>query len=233
MINHPDIGLCGGRSAAVFESEPPAWFDDFQNAYAVGPQGTSSGYLDKDINRLYGAGMTLRKSAWDHLEKNGFTYKLTGRKGKKLSSGEDTELCLALQLAGYRLWYETTLTFFHYMPATRLSYASLKKLFRAFGDADVVIAIYHSYLRQHDRLRNTIIRNYLLCLLYDLYKLAKLLFRFLVERQTNIIRMRNHLDLIRGISRTAEQFKMFGKYSGLVKSIGKAKWINDKYRSVS
>jgi glycosyltransferase involved in cell wall biosynthesis len=106
MTNHEEIGLVGGCGSPVFESEPPFWFDKFQRAYAVGPQGEKAGYMTGEIKTLYGAGVTLRKSAWLKMESNGFTYHVTGRKGKSLSSGEDSELCYAIQLSGYKLWYD-------------------------------------------------------------------------------------------------------------------------------
>ncbi len=227
MIKNQDVGLCGGCGTPVTEITPPDWFDEFQNAYAVGPQGKFSGYCQNDINRLYGAGMVLRKSAWDYLEKNGFTFKLTGRKGKSLSSGEDSELSFALQLAGYKLWYEPGLTFFHFLPATRLSYPYLKKLFKAFGRADVIIAIYLSLFSVNGKLKNKVIQNYFSCLVFNFYTLIKLYFQYFVKRNSKIIRMKNYLYIIRGLSKFYEQIKMFGTYSRLVKSIGESKWIKD------
>jgi glycosyltransferase involved in cell wall biosynthesis len=225
MINNRDVGLCGGWGTAVLETEPPMWFDEFQIAYAVGPQGSSSGYLQNTINRLYGAGMVLRRSAWEYLEKNGFAFKLTGRKGKALSSGEDSELSLALQLAGYKLWYEPALTFFHCLPAARLNYAYLKKLFKAFGSADSIIAIYHSYFNVYSKLKNMAIRNYFLCMIYNVYILIKLSYQYFFKSNSKIIRMKNHLNLIRGLSHFYDQIKLFGNYSRLVKSIGGSGWI--------
>lgn len=225
LVRHHDVGLCGGRGIPVFETTPPDWFETFQNAYAVGPQWSSSGYMTDEINRLYGAGMTLRKSAWHMLESNGFSYHLTGRKGKSLSSGEDSELSVALQLAGYRLWYEPSLTFFHYMPAVRLNYAYLKNLFRAFGRADVVITVYYSFFNEFSSLKKKIIRNYYLCLGYNAYSLVKLLLKLLVTGGSKSNRMRGQLNLLRGLSRMIEQGKMARSYKFLVGSIAGSEWI--------
>jgi GT2 family glycosyltransferase len=220
------VGLCGGWGTAILETEPPEWFDEFKSAYAVGPQAKTPGYMPNSINRLYGAGMVLRKDAWDYLENNGFTYKLSGRKGKALSSGEDSELAFALQLAGYKLWYEPAMKFHHYIPATRLSYDYLKKLFEAFGRADVVIAIYLSCFNSSGKIKNRIMQNYFLCMVYNLYTLFKLWYRFFAQRDTKIIRMKNYLYIVRGLSKFQEQFRMFGTYSRLVKSIRDSKWIS-------
>jgi glycosyltransferase involved in cell wall biosynthesis len=227
LVRHADVGLCGGRGIPAFETTAPDWFETFQNAYAVGPQWTSSGYMTDEINRLYGAGMTLRRSAWHALESNGFSYHLTGRKGKSLSSGEDSELSVALQLAGYRLWYEPSLTFFHYMPAVRLNYAYLKNLFRAFGRADVVITVYYSFFNEFSYLKKKVIRNYYLCFIYNVYSLFKLLGNFLFSGGNKTNRMRRKLNLVRGLSRTIEHGRMVRRYKYLVASIEGSKWIAD------
>jgi glycosyltransferase involved in cell wall biosynthesis len=223
MMNKSDIGLCGGQGIPAFESTPPWWFESFQNAYAVGPQGNNlSGYMTEETNHLYGAGMTIRKSAWLHLQKNGFSYKLTGRKGEALSSGEDSELSFALQLAGYKLWYEPTLSFYHFMPEGRLNYNYLKKLFKAFGKSDVVITIYQSHFRHFGRLKKLIVHDYFLCLFYNLYGLIKLCFTYLVKKKGPAGKMHYELSIIRSASKFTEHLTMFGSYSTVCKSISQS-----------
>ena len=133
MATHPAVGACGGQSEAVFESEPPFWFDQFQNSYAVGPQSDEGGDITWSKGHLWGAGLVLRKEAWEELIKKGFQFLLTDRKGKSLSSGGDCELCYALRLAGWRLWYEPNLTLRHYITDNRLTWHYLRRVQRGVG----------------------------------------------------------------------------------------------------
>ena len=84
---------------------------------------------------LWGAGLCLRKTAWATLAENKFDFLLSDRSGESLSSGGDAELCYALRLSGWRLWYEPRLTMQHYLPASRLTWSYLRRLSRAFGAA--------------------------------------------------------------------------------------------------
>ena len=144
MYADREIGILGGNGTAVADVPLPAWFNKYQSAYAVGPQGDASGER-KSI--LYGAGMNIRKSTWENLKKEGFDFQLTGRKGKVLSSGEDSELSLAVILNGQKLYYRSDLTFDHFMPEGRLNWDYLMKLVGSFGRAEPVTGIYHSLVR--------------------------------------------------------------------------------------
>ena len=146
MNSDKEIGILGGNGRAISDVPLPAWFKDYQSAYAVGPQGESSGE-HKSI--LYGAGMNIRKDTWENLRKNGFDFQLTGRKGKELSSGEDSELSLAVIMSGQKLYYRSDLSFEHLMPAGRLKWDYLMKLTASFGRAEPITGIYHSIIRGH------------------------------------------------------------------------------------
>jgi glycosyltransferase involved in cell wall biosynthesis len=140
MNADPNIGILGGRGDAAFDSEPPSWFEEFQAAYAVGADGKTTGKQERKL--LRGAGMNVRKDAWNSLRDQGFDFILSDRKGSSLSSGGDGELCLAFQLAGYDLYYDDDLSFYHFMPEGRLNWPYLERLYRAFGRAQPVENIY-------------------------------------------------------------------------------------------
>jgi hypothetical protein len=91
--------------------------------------------------------MNLRQSAWRQLVSQGFRYLLVGRQGSALSSGEDTELCCALILSGWKLWYEPRLRLQHCIPASRLQWSYLRRLRRGFGAASVGLDAY-DYARE-------------------------------------------------------------------------------------
>ncbi len=132
MRDHPEVGACGGLSQAEFGGPPPRWFTEYSYLYAVMPESKHSGNVSNS-RLLWGAGLTLRRSALARLSELGFESVLVGRTGKQLSSGEDTELCLALRMAGWSLWLEPRLHFIHYLPSRRLEWNYLRRL--AFGSA--------------------------------------------------------------------------------------------------
>lgn len=153
MEQHPEVGACGGHNIPVFGGEKPWWFDEFSSkSYAVGTQGPEEG---GDITwsraRLLGAGLTIRKLAWQQLVDKGFRSLLVGCKGKALNRGEDTELCFALVLSGWHLWYEPNLKLQHFLTADRLHWHYLRKLRRGGGRATLGFDPYRFALESCDR----------------------------------------------------------------------------------
>jgi len=143
---HPDIGACGGRGVAVFESTEPSWFALLQRSYAVGPQSLSGGYIRDELGWLGGAGLCIRRSALLALFDAGFENLNRGRTGRSLASGEDMELCLALRLAGWQLYYDPELVFCHHIPQLRVTPSYRRRLHFAFGRTDVALTHYHAVL---------------------------------------------------------------------------------------
>ncbi len=144
--NDASIGICGGESIAVFESDPPQWFTKFQNSFAVGRQQEQTGYVDDKKGYLWGAGLSIRKIAWHELFSSGFTSKLSGRKGASLTAGEDSEICLALISRGWKLWYDSSLKLQHYIPTVRLKEEYLVKMYIGFGKAEMILSVYRKYV---------------------------------------------------------------------------------------
>lgn len=130
MCQHPEMGVLGGKITAAFEVEPPAWFQQFQSCYAVGAQGKISGDITDYKPHVAGAGMLVRKSAYEKLKQGGFRPVLTGGRRGNLTAGEDLELCYALAIFGYRIWYDDTLVLTHFMPRSRLIQDHLLEMIR-------------------------------------------------------------------------------------------------------
>lgn len=118
MEAQPKIGILGGHGIFQYETPAPHWLETF-NLYAGGAQAHTSGNVRDNI--VYGAGATLRKSAWLKLAAAGFKSSLTDRAGHQLTSGGDYELCYALALGGYEIWYDADLDFYHYITSPRLT----------------------------------------------------------------------------------------------------------------
>lgn len=135
MAEHRDVGACGGQTEVAAEGTLPSWFQQFQAFYAVGPQADGAGDVTETRGYLWGAGLCLRKQAWQTLVERQFTFTLDDRKGNQLSAGGDAELCYALRLAGWRLWYEPRLNLQHFMTPERLNWNYLRRISRGFGAA--------------------------------------------------------------------------------------------------
>jgi glycosyltransferase involved in cell wall biosynthesis len=118
MSVNPRIGALGGHGILLLEIPVPEWFLA-AHIFASGPQGQRSGKVTG--NRVYGAGCVIRKSAYQRLSALGFRTLLTDRKGKTLTSGGDYELCYALAILGYDIWYDERLAFTHFITKERLT----------------------------------------------------------------------------------------------------------------
>jgi glycosyltransferase involved in cell wall biosynthesis len=120
MMQNPKIAVLGGLGEPVFEAEPPPWILDNPRMIAVGPQAPASGKVES--NKVSGAGCIIRKSAYSQLKQSGFKGLLSDRKGSELSSGGDYELCYALAVIGYEIWYSDELKFKHFITKERLTW---------------------------------------------------------------------------------------------------------------
>jgi hypothetical protein len=143
MNAHPDAGAIGGFNEADLPIDPPTWFSRFAGLYAVGPQGPAEG---GDVTRsrgfLWGAGLCVRRAAFDRVRMAGFSPMATGRTGGQFHLGDDTEICLVLRIAGWRLWYEPKLRLRHRIAETRLSWRYLCARSRADGASSVLLDPY-------------------------------------------------------------------------------------------
>jgi len=114
------IGAAGGTSTAVSDTVTPGWFARYEEAYAVGKQAASTGYIN-DKGYVNGAGMVTRRSVFKNTVNKKLPVILTDRKGNTLSTGGDVEYCQRLLLQGYNLYYTEELVFQHFVPAFRLT----------------------------------------------------------------------------------------------------------------
>lgn len=148
MQANPKIGVLGGMGIPEFESEKPDWFDTYYHSYAVGAQADKDGKIDKLPAEVYGAGSFIRKAPLQRFYDLGFVSMFKGRTGKKLSAGDDVEWCFLLQLAGYEIWYNSSLAFMHFMPAGRLEWEYYVKMKSGIaGGACLFFAYNHIFNR--------------------------------------------------------------------------------------
>jgi glycosyltransferase involved in cell wall biosynthesis len=151
MLEHPEAGAVGGFSEPVCEVTPPWWLHRVGRWLALGPDIADPSDVTESLERLWAAGMTVRRTAWLELRDRGFRFHLPDRKGEALSGCGDTELCLALRLAGWRLWYDPQLQFRHFMPANRLTWQYMRRLVNATGASAVDLDPYYLLLKELGR----------------------------------------------------------------------------------
>jgi hypothetical protein len=142
MACDPQSGALGSISYPVCEIEPPRWFDRFRAEYTI--------FTEEDLTAtggahwgLFSAGMSIRKTAWLQLSRDGFDFSISGAVGSKLGRGEDSELTFALREAGWKLRIDPRLRFRHFIPAHRLNWAYLRKLRRESAISTVALDAYH------------------------------------------------------------------------------------------
>ena len=148
LTSHPEVAACGGDIEAVCETGPPRWFASQQRNFATGAQGTCSGYIADTPGYLFGAGLSIRRSAWENLLHGGFKQVVGDRKGAGSLGGGDLELCFALRLAGWKLWYDPRLKLRHFIPNQRLRWSYLRRLYRGTGVVGVHLAPYKIALQE-------------------------------------------------------------------------------------
>ena len=146
MIRHTEVAALGGKGEAVSDSPFPKWFERYAVYYAIGPQADQTGDVTDTKGYVYGAGLVLRKSAWEKLRQIGFQSLLTGRKGDMLTSSEDREICCALRMLGYKVRYDDGLFFKHHITGRRLEWRYFLMLVQTAHRTTPHIVAYHAVL---------------------------------------------------------------------------------------
>lgn len=147
---NPEMGILGCESLVVNSEfcEYPDWFSFFSKSYAVGRQveeSNGSSFISNGVHTkdaIWGAGMSIRSQVYKKLNELSFEPILTGRKGSSLSAGDDTEICFASQLLGYKVGIILGTTMTHSVPMSRVTEHYLRKLNRGFGAAAFWLKLY-------------------------------------------------------------------------------------------
>lgn len=162
MDHYGNAGACGGKSSPTFEQDPPDGFDQFFLNMAIGDQWTTEDDITDKRGWLWGAGLTIRKSAWDQIDQLGWRSLMVDRKGNNLTSGGDNELCYWLRLCGWRIIYTPDLILTHFIPEFRMDKSYIYRLFNSGGYSILVNKAYKRVLSQaHSQGINSIFRLWL------------------------------------------------------------------------
>ena len=142
MSGNQRIGALGGVGEPVFGTSEPSWFWNNRQYYAVGRQSEQSGDVTDRKGYVYGAGFVIRNVAWQEVKAAGFTGLLHDlRRGSN-----DIELCSLARIAGYRVWYEDSLRFRHYLTPERLTWSYFLRLTEVAHKTGVYVAPYRYVL---------------------------------------------------------------------------------------
>lgn len=119
LMKCDDVAIACGYGIAVTNKSFPIWFTHVFPFYGCHAFEGSISSQHQELE--YGAGIVIRKSFLNQINKSGYNYYLKGRRGTNLSSGEDTEIILLARILGYKVINSKKLRFHHYIPEARLS----------------------------------------------------------------------------------------------------------------
>lgn len=180
--NHPKVGVIGGASLPVLESDPPAWFFSKCSSYAIGIQGEKTGDI---TNRhfIWGAGMAFRLDELRSIYNAGIIPLLSDRKKNASSYGGDGEICIWFILRGYRLFYDSEMLFKHFIPKSRLTNEYYNSFFNCLYPE--IWTYYEHYLNLKPGLISRVPFRFYLSPVYIIYKIKSALF-FVLHLQKSL-----------------------------------------------
>jgi glycosyltransferase involved in cell wall biosynthesis len=171
MQEKSNVAVLGGHGTLQYEISPRDWMQRIK-IFASGAQAAGTGHASG--MKVYGAGCVIRKSAMNYLNQAGFQSLLTDRNGNELSSGGDYELCYALSMAGFDIWYDERLRFTHFITKERLTWNYFSKYARESILCYDVLFIYKAIVERKAATYHIMIsREYLYCLRHYLVYFCK------------------------------------------------------------
>lgn len=135
FAERPKLGAAGGKSLPEWETTPESWVHEFSGTLALRDLGNESQVVGSDVKGYpscapVGAGMALRRSAWEAYAESvkQDSTAPTDRSGGELTSGGDNDIVLRVLRAGWEVGYFPQLSLTHLIPAGRLSKEYLARL---------------------------------------------------------------------------------------------------------
>lgn len=124
--------ILGSENIAILQTTAPFWFNEFSGAYACGKQDDHF----KLTLGIWGAGIVCPSKHLQFLAKQSFAFSAPGRKGKKLTSGSDSEITLVMQMLGATVVLPKSYKIRHHISTDRLKITYLLRLAFNFGRTD-------------------------------------------------------------------------------------------------
>lgn len=139
FARHTHVGLLGGKVVPEYEVTPPAWAEPFRPLLALrdlgnealishGLRPTGTGPNVYPACAPVGAGMALRRAAWQAWLDRAGSSAISDRRGNELTSSGDNDIVLAAMRLGWEVAYFPELSLTHLIPAGRLEAEYLARL---------------------------------------------------------------------------------------------------------
>lgn len=138
MRSDQNIGATGGKGIAEYQVEPDPIVKANPGCYAVGSQKEHDCWL-------FGAGLTLRTELVREVYQHQKCY-LMGRQGKKLLSGDDSELVMSMVVRGYKIAPTDDVYYIHVLKADRLNEDYFEKLYQGLVLPQPVFEVFRSVI---------------------------------------------------------------------------------------
>lgn len=141
VTEHPHVGVIGGRNVLLWEEPPSALCEAYGESLARQDWGDEPMQVPDEGKRAFcGAGLVLKRQA---VVKSGYLElgHLSGRRGRSLMAGEDTEVQLRVRNAGGTMWYCPDLKLRHWIPKERMPLRYLLPLHQGFGEVEAYLRL--------------------------------------------------------------------------------------------
>jgi len=219
IINsNSQVGAIGGYGIPFFLAQPPEWFSNFSNSYAVGPQALLNGIMEKGTS-LYGACLAIKKKPILNLINKNFISIMTDRIGEKFTSGGDLEFCYLIQLSGLSLYYDDRLTFRHKLDSSRLTWEYYKKLKAGIASGVGLLEPYH-YIFKKNHINNI---SFLVYYIFKLFK-SLLVLTFVSIKTKLYLNSKSDIGLIilksKSVSYCVNLLRSYMHYKQIKKTFG-------------
>ena len=154
MELHKQVGVLGGQGVLPEDLEVPRWFGSYAYQFACGPQAEKDGNVQPIRNVVYGAGMWVRRTAYDIAIKNGFRFMFdfhgSNQKVSQMNNGgEDGELCWAVRFQGYEIHYLSSLQFIHRISTSKLSDSYFRLITERTYKSTLLGTVYYRVNQMH------------------------------------------------------------------------------------
>ncbi len=175
---HPNVGVYGSRIRGRFSTSPPKDFERIAAFLALTDRGSQPIPYRPEAKILPpGAGLVVRRQAWlDNVPKD----RVLAEKFGDREAGEDLEVVLYIQQAGWQVWYNAEMWMYHDIPEHRLTRKYLVTLFRGIG-----LSRYHTRMLSLPTIQRPLMLP--LYALNDVRKIVRHLWRYRQQVMTDTV----------------------------------------------
>ncbi len=175
---HPNVGVYGSRIRGKFSTTPPKDFERIAAFLALTDRGSRPIPYRPETKVLPpGAGLVVRRQAWiENVPKD----RVLAEKFGNREAGEDLEVVLYIQQAGWQVWYNAEMWMYHDIPEHRLTRKYLITLFTGIG-----LSRYHTRMLSLSFWRRPLMLP--LYMLNDMRKIVRHLWRYRQQVMTDTV----------------------------------------------